>query len=56
MLETNRLNLRQWQEKDLQPFAELNADPEVMKYFPKALSCQESDNVVTRFMAMIVAN
>lgn len=56
MLETSRLILRQWQEKDLQPFAELNADPEVMKYFPKALNRQESDNVVARFMAMIIAN
>lgn len=56
MLETDRLILRQWQEKDLQPFAELNADPEVMKYFPKALSRQESDNVVSRFIEMIVSN
>ena len=56
MLEINRLILRQWQQTDLQPFAELNADPEVMKYFPKTLSRQESDNVVARFKAMIVAN
>ncbi|MGK3134512.1 GNAT family N-acetyltransferase [Pantoea trifolii] len=56
MLETDRLILRQWQEKDLLPFAELNADPEVMKYFPKALSRQESDNVVARFMDMILSN
>ncbi|WP_277966506.1 GNAT family N-acetyltransferase [Pantoea trifolii] len=56
MLETDRLILRQWQEKDLQPFAELNADPEVMNYFPKALSRQESDNVVSRFIEMIVSN
>lgn len=56
MLETDRLILRQWQEKDLLPFAELNADPEVMKYFPKALSRRESDNVVLRFRAMIVLN
>lgn len=56
MLETDRLILRQWQEKDLLPFAELNADPEIMKYFPKALSRQESDNVVLRFRAMIVLN
>lgn len=56
MLETDRLILRQWQEKVLQPFAELNADPEVMKYFPKALSRQESDNVVSRFIEMIVSN
>lgn len=33
-LTTPRLRLRQWQEQDLEPFAALNADPEVMRYFP----------------------
>ena len=42
-LETNRLHLRQWREEDLPTFARLNADPEVMRYFPTPLSRTESD-------------
>ncbi len=40
--ETERLILRQWQESDIAPFAEMNSDPEVMKYFPKTLSFEET--------------
>jgi len=40
--ETQRLILRQWQESDIAPFAEMNSDPEVMKYFPKTLSFDET--------------
>jgi RimJ/RimL family protein N-acetyltransferase len=42
-LATDRLKLRQWGNADLQPFAELNADPEVMRYFPATLTRAESD-------------
>ena len=42
-LRTERLLLRQWQETDLEPFAELNADPEVMTYFPSMLTRERSD-------------
>ena len=31
-LQTDRLLLREWRDEDLQPFSELNADPEVTKY------------------------
>lgn len=41
-LETRRLILRPWQEEDLQPFAQLNADPHVMEYFPSIKSFEES--------------
>lgn len=40
--ETERLILRQWQDSDIAPFAEMNCDPEVMKYFPKTLSFEET--------------
>lgn len=42
-LTTDRLTLRQWRATDLEPFAALNADPEVMRYLPRALSRGESD-------------
>ena len=47
-LRTARLLLRQWQDADLEPFAELNADPEVMRYFPSALDRQQSDALAGR--------
>lgn len=42
-LRTERLLLRQWQEADLEPFAQLNADPEVMTHFPSLLTRERSD-------------
>ena len=42
-LKTERLMLRQWDIRDLAPFAHLNADVRVMKYFPSILSREESD-------------
>lgn len=42
-LETSRLQLRDWQETDLEPFRRLNADEQVMRYFPKSLSPEETD-------------
>jgi len=39
-IETPRLTIRQWQASDFEAFAELNADPEVMRYREsKSLSC-----------------
>ncbi|NET38211.1 MAG: GNAT family N-acetyltransferase [Cyanothece sp. SIO1E1] len=48
MLQTQRLRLRSWQQSDREPFAQLNADAEVMKYFPATLSRSESDALVER--------
>ncbi|WP_328804130.1 GNAT family N-acetyltransferase [Roseibium aggregatum] len=45
-LETERLILRPWQEDDREPFARLNADPEVMRYFPSALTREKSDALI----------
>ena len=42
-LQTARLVLRAWRPEDLDPFAALNQDPEVMRYFPALLSREESD-------------
>jgi len=42
-LSTHRLVLRPWKPEDLDPFAALNADPEVMRYFPSVRSRKESD-------------
>ena len=45
---TERLILRQWRQADREPFAALNADPEVMRYFPARLSRDESDALARR--------
>lgn len=42
-LETPRLRLRVWRDEDLAAFGAMNADPEVMTYFPKPLSRKSSD-------------
>jgi RimJ/RimL family protein N-acetyltransferase len=34
--------LRQWRDSDLERYAAMNADPEVMRYFPKTLTRAES--------------
>ena len=44
--ETARLWLRQWRESDREPFAALNADPEVMEYFPALLDREASDRAI----------
>jgi len=47
-LETERLILRGWEERDVAPFAAMNADVRVMEYFPSVLSAEESRAVFDR--------
>jgi RimJ/RimL family protein N-acetyltransferase len=54
MLRTERLVLRGWREEDFPPFAALNTDAEVMEFFPKTLSREESDEMATRLQAKIL--
>ncbi|WP_245655925.1 GNAT family N-acetyltransferase [Microtetraspora fusca] len=51
MIETERLVLRRWRETDREPFAALNADPEVMEYFPSTLTKEQSDALADRLEA-----
>lgn len=48
MIHTERLILRHWTAADRAPFAEMNADPEVMRWFPATLSRAESDALADR--------
>jgi RimJ/RimL family protein N-acetyltransferase len=52
-LETKRLRLRQWRSEDREPFASLNADPDVMQFFPQPLMRKDSDATATRIEAGI---
>jgi RimJ/RimL family protein N-acetyltransferase len=47
-LRGERVRLRDWRDEDLAPFAALNADPEVMRHFPRPLTREESDAVAAR--------
>jgi ribosomal-protein-alanine N-acetyltransferase len=45
-LRTERLLLRRWRDSDREPFAALNADPEVMRHFPSTLTAAQSDELI----------
>jgi ribosomal-protein-alanine N-acetyltransferase len=47
-LKTERLVLRRWRDGDREPFAAMNADPEVMEHFPATLTRHESDALIDR--------
>lgn len=47
-LHTDRLLLRGWRAEDREPFAEMNADPEVMRHFPATMTHAESDAFADR--------
>ena len=46
--ETKRLIFRDWKEQDLNEFRIMNKDPRVMKYFPKTLTNEETDDFYHR--------
>ena len=45
--------LRQWKDEDLEPYAAMNADAEVMRYSPKPLTVAESKESFSRLRAGI---
>ena len=48
ILSTERLGLREWKDIDIDPFAIMNKDEDVMKYFPKTLTYSETLEMVKR--------
>jgi RimJ/RimL family protein N-acetyltransferase len=50
---TARLRLRQWRDADRAPYAALNADPEVMRYFPSTQDRAASDRSIDTWTAEI---
>lgn len=45
--------LRQWKDKDLEPYAAMNADAAVMQFFPRRLTTEESKESLLRLRADI---
>ncbi|WP_433364773.1 GNAT family N-acetyltransferase [Streptosporangium sp. CA-115845] len=48
-LRTDRLLLRHWRDSDLDPWAAMNADPEVREHFPDLLTREQSAASIARF-------
>lgn len=48
---TDRLVLRRWTDADREPFAELNADPDVVEFLAGPLTRAESDDLIDRIEA-----
>lgn len=42
IIETKRLILREWEDKDIEPFARINQDPRVLEFLLRPLSKEES--------------
>jgi RimJ/RimL family protein N-acetyltransferase len=55
-LETARLRLRDWTDSDAEPFAAMNADPEVMAFMSRRLDRVQSDAFLAANRAAIAAN
>jgi RimJ/RimL family protein N-acetyltransferase len=51
MLSTSRLVLRAWRPQDFEPFAAMNADSRVMRYFPSPLSEAQTSALLERISA-----
>jgi RimJ/RimL family protein N-acetyltransferase len=55
-LTTQRLLLRGWTDADRDPWAAMNADPEVMRYFPSTRSRADSDAALEEFQGLLTRN
>jgi ribosomal-protein-alanine N-acetyltransferase len=48
IIKTARLGFRAWKENDLEAFAKINADKEVMHYFPNVLTKEQTKGFIAR--------
>jgi RimJ/RimL family protein N-acetyltransferase len=55
-LETPRLILRDWQPSDHEPYIALNADPEVMEFFPSVMTREQTMAQISRITGFIAEN
>ena len=50
LIQTDRLGLRTWQANDIEPFAQITSNPEVMRYYPSLLTKEQTALFVDRIM------
>lgn len=55
-LTSDRLGMRRWLDRDLEPFAKLNCDPRVMEFFPHTLDLNQTRQAVQQFNAHLDAH
>jgi RimJ/RimL family protein N-acetyltransferase len=55
-LQTKRLLLRNWEDRDLKPFLEMGQDERVMKYFPNLMSEEDCKTFIATKQAVIDKN
>ena len=48
-LETERLTLRRWRSEDLEPWARINSDPQVMEWLGGCRTPEQCNDVIARF-------
>lgn len=48
VLETERLILREWENKDLEPFYQMSSDLVVMEHYPALLTKEDSERFVAK--------
>ena len=48
MYRTERLTMREWNSSDIEPFSQMCADPDVMRYFPSVMTFDECVSFVDR--------
>ena len=53
MIKTERLILRQWEDEDFYPFSEMCRDKDVMAFFPKLLTVEESYSMGRKIQSLI---
>jgi RimJ/RimL family protein N-acetyltransferase len=52
-MKIENVTLRQWRDSDLEPYAAMNSDPAVMRYFPSTWSREQSEASLERQRSMI---
>ena len=56
ILTSERLGFRNWTDQDLEAFAAINSNPEVMEHFPQILSLKETAEFINRLKARYAKN
>lgn len=56
LFKSDRLGFRNWSNRDIAEFAELNADEAVMEHFPATLSKKEAEQLVARLRSHFTTN
>jgi RimJ/RimL family protein N-acetyltransferase len=56
MYRTERLLLREWAKADIEPFSQMCADPQVMRYFPSVMTYDECVGFIERQMQGHIEN